>query len=122
MARYTRIDGQGGTVEAACLDGSDTALDLLGPGDHTYDPDAGVLSIMTRHGVVIPVPAGEFVLRDEAGHVSHMPADAFTEAFKPAATDEPDEPAPAVPGPDTITPGEVAVGIVDESGTEGTGM
>ena len=108
--RYVRTDGQGGTVEAVPLDGSGAVLEFLRLDVDAFNIEAGVLSIMTRHGVTIPVRTGEYVIRDEAGHISHLPADAFTQAFKPAATDAPDEPAPAVPGPDTVTPGEVAIG------------
>jgi len=117
--RYVRTDGQAGTVEAVPLDGSGAVLEFLRLDADAFNVEAGVLSIISRHGVVIPVRTGEYVVRDEAGHISHLPADAFAETFKPADADESDEVTAEVnslPGPDTITPGEVAVGIVDESG------
>ena len=111
--RYVRTDTAASTADAILLttDSLPDVLLFLGADGFAWEPAAGVLSVQTRRGTVLNIRTGSYVVRDAAGHVSHIPADAFAEAFKPAATDAPDEPAPAVPGPDTVTPGEVAVGI-----------
>jgi hypothetical protein len=103
-ARYVRQDTTANTVDAVLLtaDSVPEVLTFLGAGGHSWEPASEILSVETWQGAVINIRAGEYVLRS-AGHVSHMPADAFEEAFKPLDA----APAPA--------PGEVAPGIDDEA-------
>ena len=110
MARYTRQNTAADTVDAVLLEADNVpdVLTFLGAGGHVWEPASGILSVQTRQGVVLNVRAGSFVVRDGAGHVTHMPAEAFTVAFKPA-DDDADAPAP----------GEVAPGIDDEAADDG---
>ncbi len=85
MSRYARTDGQEGIADAVFLAAGkpDPVLEFLGPGGHAYDADAGVLRVETRRGVPLDVRDGSWLVRDEAGQLTHMPAEAFEAAFAP---------------------------------------
>lgn len=112
MGRYARAAVAADTVDAVLLD-ADTVPDVLtflGTREHAWDPASGVLSVQTRQGAVLNIRLGSYVVRDGAGHVSHMPADAFAATFAPLDV------APAQPEPASPSAGEVSPGIDDEGG------
>jgi len=87
--RYVRTDVKDGPLEAMMLtaDSVPDVLAFLGAAGHSWEPVSGILSVQLPQGAVLNIRAGSYVIRDEAGHVTHMPAEEFTETFKPADTD-----------------------------------
>jgi len=87
--RYVRTDVKDGPLEAMLLtaDSVPDVLTFLGAAGHSWEPVSGILSVQTPQGAVLNIRSGEYVVRDDAGQVTHLPADEFTEAFTVADTD-----------------------------------